>query len=65
MSHSKAKTPSTIAKRQKQSGTEDNVDTDDAMYKIFQFSSDTKDVPTGPRPKETVERGDPRFPGLT
>ena len=65
MSHSKAKTPSTIAKRQKQSGTEDNVDTDDAMYKIFQFSSDTKDVPTGPRPKETVERGDPNFPGLT
>ena len=57
MSHSKAKTPSTVAKRNKNETSDENADTDDAMYKIFQFSSDTKEVPTGPRPKEKVERG--------
>ena len=63
MSHSKTKTPSQVAKRTKQRGA-DESDTDDAMYRLFQFSSESKEVPAGPRPKESIERVAQRsFPG--
>lgn len=62
MSHSKTKTPSTVAKRTKQRGS-DESDTDDAMYRLFQFSSESKEVPAGPRPKEKADRSSEReFP---
>ena len=56
LSHSEAKTPSTIPTRSKGRGTDDN-DTDEKMYKIFSFAKDQGDpVPTGPRAVEVEER---------
>tara|TARA_B100000287_G_scaffold432793_1_gene492948 strand:+ start:4599 stop:6161 length:1563 start_codon:yes stop_codon:yes gene_type:complete len=56
LSHSEAKTPSTIPTRSKGRGTDDN-DTDEKMYKIFSFAKDQGDpVPTGPRTVEVEER---------